>query len=101
MVIGINCSTTPLKVPEEQLDSVRLRKVRDVKEELDVMLISPGLDGVGKVAASIVQKHQSFLMLLHLLRLLLQLPLKLLQEVPLPLLVVAPLDELERSNSFL
>ena len=53
------------------------------------------------MATSIVQKHQGFLMLLLLLRLLLQLPLKLLQEVPLPLLVVAPLDELERSNSFL
>ena len=100
MVTGVNCPTTPLEVPEEQLDRVRLRKVRDVKEELDTMLVSPGLDGVGKVAASIVQKHQGFLMF-HLLRLLLQLPLKLLQEVPLPLLVVAPLDELERLNSFL
>lgn len=68
------------------------------------MLISPGLDGVGKVAAGIVQKYQSLLVLplhLHLLRLQLQLLPELLQEIPLPLLIVATLDELECLNPFL
>ena len=53
------------------------------------------------MATSIIQKYQSFLILFHLLRLMLQLLLKLLQEVPLPLLIVATLDELEGLDPFL
>ena len=101
VVIGINCPTTPLKIPKEQLNRIRLCKVRDVKEELDVILISPGLDSVGKMATSIVQKYQGFLILFHLLGLMLQLLLKLLQKIPLPLLIVATFNELECFNSFL
>ena len=101
MVIGINCPTTPLKIPKEQLDRIRLCKVRDVKEELDTVFISPGLVSFGNVTASIIQKYQSFLILFHLLRLMLQLLLKLLQEVSLPLLIVSSFDELECLNSLL